>query len=94
MIPCQNVSPNILEFTVQLQSFEVGIQRLYYVAWLLLFLVTVAVGVYQIQHDFHNGHLTAEDVVEIGFAVPAALIGPWVAMRLIRWVYRGFVPLK
>jgi hypothetical protein len=91
---CQNVSPDILENIVKLQSFEQGVQRLYYVAWLLLFLVTAGFGVFKIQHDFHQGHLSPEEVVEIGFAVPAALIGPWIAMWLIRWVYRGFVPLK
>lgn len=77
---------------MQLRNFEQGILRLYYVAWVLLFFTTAVVNWMQIQHDFHYGHLDAEEIVEAAMGVTAALIGPGIAMWMIRWVYRGFVP--
>lgn len=80
----------ILEINVQLQSFEVGVQRLYYVAWLLFAGVGVYANGYNLSRQY--GHIGDADLVEFVLGVLAVCIGPWITMRLIRWVYRGFIP--
>ena len=76
---------------MKLQSFEVGVQRLYYVAWLAVAATGVFVNVHNLSEQY--GHIGDMDLIEFTAGVVVVCIGPWIAMRLIRWVYRGFVPV-
>jgi hypothetical protein len=75
---------------MNLVRFETGIQRLYYIAWAIIFAACVLIA---------GGELFAAES-RIREAAPgpavlaaiAAAIVPLIAMHVIRWVYRGFVP--
>jgi hypothetical protein len=77
---------------VQLKTFETGVQRLYYVAWLLFSGTGVLVNIDKLSLEY--GHIGDKDLIEFGASILAVCIGPWIAMRLFRWVYRGFNPLN
>lgn len=70
------------------KNFETGLQRAYYVVWVLLFCGSV---VFLVGHNWDNRLDAAETMASIGF-VFASAIGPAMLMYVTRWVYRGFVP--
>lgn len=64
------------------ERFETGFFRLYQAGWGLLVAAMVAIAVME-------GHRAPAEAAGM---VLSAIIGPWLLMRLGRWVYRGFVP--
>lgn len=84
----QELQPNFLAHTMTRQQFEVGIQRLYYVAWagFSLFYLGAALVETEVLPTSTN------DIgIAIGFVL-LVLVIPAVLMHLVRWIYRGFVP--
>lgn len=75
---------------MQLKSFEVGVQRLYYVAWLAVAGIGIVTNADELRQQY--GHIGDVDLFKFIASSLVVCIAPWVVMRLIRWVYRGFVP--
>ena len=75
---------------MQLKSFEVGVLRLYYVAWLAVAGIGIFANGYEL--SLRYGHIGDADLFKFVVSSLVVCIAPWAVMRLIRWVYRGFVP--
>lgn len=74
------------------KAFEVGIQRAYYVLWVLFFCGLI-VGMSE--DASRNGALSG-DITQLllTFAGAVLVIGvaiPWLLMRAVRWIYSGVV---
>ena len=71
------------------RAFEVGIQRAYYVLWVLFACGFAAALIGQL-HDSSR---------DIGYVVGSIVVGtlffgvviPWLLMRAVRWIYVGVV---
>ncbi len=70
--------------------FEVGIQRLYYVLWG----IGSPLYVFMVISETEDTHLKTHWELQLLWVglFSMAVIVPWVGMRLVRWVYRGFFP--
>lgn len=71
--------------------FEAGAYRAYCAAWLLFSGFYLSVFGYQVLSA--PPPQDAQEIAQVVAIFLAFLAGPWIAMRLVRWVYRGFVPL-
>lgn len=70
------------------QQFETGIQRLYYVAW-VIFAITYSGAVYA---KFGPGEYYALGELKLFALVMGIWLVPLAPMLAIRWIYRGFMP--
>ena len=76
---------------MNLQRFETGIQRAYYVAWAGLVAVALfgaVMNMAQREDPFLMTPYVREDI----FILVVTIVGPLVVMHLVRWIYRGFFP--
>lgn len=71
-----------------IRSLEVGVQRIYYVLW---FIFTSGM-LYSIYTVIDDGKVPISAI--LAFWISIAVLGPYVVMLAIRWIYRGFVPIK
>lgn len=72
-------------------QFELGAQRLYYVAWALFSGFYVIAGGTQL---FSSSGLSIPSWEFLGMVgiLLGIVIAPGIAMVVFRWIYRGFVP--
>lgn len=70
------------------RNIELGLLRLYYVVWAVLFCGSV---VFAIGHSWDRELNHPETLASIGLVL-AAVIVPAILMHVIRWIYRGFTP--
>lgn len=71
------------------KAFEVGIQRTYYVLWALFGMGFSAALISQ-EYDRSGDILVVLGTILVGILGVAVLV-PWIVMRAIRWIYRGFL---
>lgn len=77
---------------IHLKNLEVGVQRLYYLLWAGFY---VAFGAAALDDLKRTAYATTPENILLGTLILfAVLVAPWIAMKVIQWVYRGFVPLS
>lgn len=71
------------------QNFELGVWRLYHVAWLLLLGSVLVVTVADNLRVYKYGDV---EVLAVVLPIAAAALLPLVGKYVVRWIYRGFFP--
>ena len=74
------------------EHFEVGVQRVYYVAWGLWLFAWCCAAVSDARYRLKYSH--EFDIEEWVTCAVWAVLPPPVLMFAVRWIYRGFFPAR
>lgn len=75
---------------MNLTNIETGLQRLYYLAVVGFYGTSIYVAVHHLKD---HAYPTTPEYLALGAAIVLAYaVAPWIVMKVIQWIYRGFVP--